>query len=102
MTLKLNDAVDTLRIFCHALGHTPEINTENWERFHLLNVNFDYQGLYLDLSIHKISKTNEITARLFDMRANRCILNISARPEFVLDVVKQAAVRYPSSKNQVA
>ena len=30
--MKLNDALDTMRIFCQALdGHTPEINAESWD-----------------------------------------------------------------------
>lgn len=95
--MKLFDALDTMRIFCKALGHTPEINVENWEHPGLLNVAFMYQDLYLSLWMHKSDKTPTIHATLFDLSVepSRVIVDIAARPEFVLDVVKQAADRYP-------
>lgn len=100
--MKLYDALDTMRIFCHALGHTPEIDTDTWGKYNLLSVKFYYEGLLLSLYIHKSSETNIVDASLIDVAASRSILNITARPEFVLDVVKQAADRYPASKKQVA
>ena len=96
--MKLTDAVDTLRIFCKALGETPEINTDSWDEYNLITCHMDYQGLYLNLSMYKTGEPNMLDAWLVDMKEDRTRVSIKARPEFVLDVVKQAADRYPASK----
>ena len=97
-TMKLNDALDTMRIFCKALGHTPEINTDSWDEYNLITCHLDYQGLYLNLSMYKTGEPGLLEAWLVDMKDDRTRVRITARAEFVLDVVKQAAVRYPASQ----
>ena len=98
-TMKLYDALDTMRIFCQALdGHTPEINIESWDNYNLITCHMDYQGLYLNLSMYKTGEPGLLEAWLVDMKDDRTRVRIKARAEFVLDVVKQAAVRYPASE----
>ena len=98
-TMNLYDALDTMRIFCKALdGHTPEINIESWDNYNLITCHLDYKGLYLNLSMYKTGEPGLLEAWLVDMKDDRTRVRITARAEFVLDVVKQAAVRYPASQ----